>query len=138
MQGNNIIKLWHTNKKIFINEFSILQTKNSEGEFEHTYFERNPKTLQLERLSTCQIKEIQCTGSKDKNDKLIYEGDVVYKKGSKNWKNEKLLSKVIWSSDSAAFMISDENGLHQMPMNSNNIEILGSIYENPELLKECE
>ena len=80
----------------------------------------------------------QCTGLKDKNGKLIYEGDVVYKKGSKNWKNEKLLSKVIWSNNSAAFMISDENGLHQMPMNSNNIEILGNIYETPELIGGAE
>ena len=80
----------------------------------------------------------QCTGLKDKNGKLIYEGDVVYKKGSKNWKNEKLLSKVIWSSNSAAFMISDENGLHQMPMNSHNIEILGNIYETPELIGGAE
>ena len=80
----------------------------------------------------------QCTGLKDKNGTLIYEGDVVYKKGSKNWKNEKLLSKVIWSSNSAAFMISDENGLHQMPMNSNNIEILGNIYETPELIGGAE
>lgn len=77
MQGNNIIKLWHTNKKIFINEFSILQTINSEGEFEHTYFERNPKTLQLERLSTCQIKEIQCTGLRDLTGKPIFEGDII-------------------------------------------------------------
>ena len=81
---------------------------------------------------------MQCTGLKDKHGKLIYEGDVVYKKGSKNWKNEKLLSKVIWSSNSAAFMISDENGLHQMPMNSNNIEILGNIYETPELIGGAE
>ena len=80
----------------------------------------------------------QCTGLKDKNGTLIYEGDVVFKKGSKNWKNEKLLSKVIWSSNSAAFMISDENGLHQMPMNSNNIEILGNIYETPELIGGAE
>ena len=81
---------------------------------------------------------MQCTGLKDKHGKLIYEGDVVYKKGSKNWKNEKLLSKVIWSSNSAAFMISDENGLHQMPMNSHNIEILGNIYETPELIGGAE
>lgn len=78
---------------------------------------------------------LQHTNKTDKNGKTIVEGDIIYKKGSKNWKNEKLLSKVIWSSDSAAFMISDENGLHQMPMNSNNIEILGNIYENKELLE---
>lgn len=86
------------------------------------------------KTSIEDIELMQCTGLKDKNGTLIYEGDVVYKKGSKNWKNEKLLSKVIWSNNSAAFMISDENGLHQMPMNSNNIEILGNIYETPELI----
>lgn len=92
------------------------------------------KILEYTNFGYKLIAKNQCTGLKDKNGKLIYEGDVVYKKGSKNWKNEKLLSKVIWSSNSAAFMISDENGLHQMPMNSNNIEILGNIYETPELI----
>lgn len=135
MQDRLIIKLWHTNRKCFIEQFSILQTINSDGNFEHTYFEYNPNTKELERLSTCHIKEIRCNGLKDKNVKLIYEGDVVHKKGTKNWKKEKLLSKVIWGNDSAAFMISDENGLHQMPLNSNNIEVLGNIYENPELLE---
>ncbi len=77
---------------------------------------------------------MQCTGRKDKNSKLIFEADVIYKKGSKNYKGEKLFSIVVWSSESAAFMISDENGIHQMPMNSNNIEVLGNIYENPTLL----
>ena len=96
------------------------------------------KILEYTNFGYKLIAKNQCTGLKDKNGKLIYEGDVVYKKGSKNWKNEKLLSKVIWSSNSAAFMISDENGLHQMPMNSNNIEILGNIYETPELIGGAE
>lgn len=96
------------------------------------------KILEYTNFGYKLIAKNQCTGLKDKNGKLIYEGDVVYKKGSKNWKNEKLLSKVIWSNNSAAFMISDENGLHQMPMNSHNIEILGNIYENPELIGGAE
>ena len=96
------------------------------------------KILEYTNFGYKLIAKNQCTGLKDKNGKLIYEGDVDYKKGSKNWKNEKLLSKVIWSNNSAAFMISDENGLHQMPMNSHNIEILGNIYENPELIGGAE
>ena len=102
------------------------------------HFEDNSNSPECDFVTIKPDKILQCTGLKDKNGTLIYEGDIVYKKGSKNWKNEKLLSKVIWSSNSAAFMISDENGLHQMPMNSNNIEILGNIYETPELIGGAE
>ena len=79
---------------------------------------------------------IQCTGLKDKNGKRIHESDIVYKKGSKNYKKEKMYSLVCWDCMYAQFNISDENGLHQMPSNSNNIEVIGNIYENPELLND--
>lgn len=79
---------------------------------------------------------MQCTGLKDNQGKLIYEGDIIYKKGSKNYKKEKMYSRVCWDSMYAQFNISDENGMHQMPSNSNNIEIVGNIYNNPELLEE--
>ena len=81
---------------------------------------------------------IQCTGLKDKNGKLIYEGDIIYKKGSKDYKKEKMYSRVCWDSMYAQFNISDKNGMHQMPSNSNNIEVIGNIYENSELLKDNE
>ena len=81
------------------------------------------------------IEILQCTGLKDKDGKLIYEGDIIYKKGTKNYKGEKMYSKVVWSQMYAEFNISDDNGIHQMPNNSNNIEIIGNIYENPELLE---
>ena len=107
-------------------------------EIEGGYFNVKVDKGWLSFVEKEDLKIMQCTGLKDKHGKLIYEGDVVYKKGSQNWKNEKLLSKVIWSSNSTAFMISDENGLHQRPMNSHNIEILGNIYETPELIGGAE
>ena len=76
-----------------------------------------------------------CTGLKDKNGRLIYEGDIIYKKGTKNHKGEKMYSEVVWDQMYAEFNISDDNGMHRMPSNSNNIEIIGNIYENPELLQ---
>lgn len=79
---------------------------------------------------------LQCTGLKDKNGELIYEGDIIYKKGSKNHKKEKMYSRVCWDSMYAQFNLSDENGMHKIPSNSNNIEIIGNIYKTPELLRE--
>ncbi len=82
------------------------------------------------------ISIVQSTSLKDKNGKLIFEGDIVYKKGSKNHKKEKMYSIVCFDKTYAQFNISDENGLHQMPSNSANVEIVGNIYENPELTKD--
>lgn len=102
------------------------------------YIITNPKFTRVTNIDP-QYHEINfCTGLKDKSGKLIYEGDIIYKKGSKDYKKEKMYSRVCWDSMYAQFNISDKNGMHQMPSNSNNIEVIGNIYENSELLKDNE
>lgn len=78
---------------------------------------------------------MQCTGIKDKHGKLIYEGDIVYKKGSKDWQKNKLYSQIVYDNMYGHFNLSDENGIHNIPMNRENIEVVGNIYENPELIR---
>lgn len=66
----------------------------------------------------------QCTGLKDKNGTLIYEGDVV--KWLKPFGDDRNYL-VKWHHAEAEYSIRD---------NQSQIEIIGNIHENPELLEE--
>lgn len=72
----------------------------------------------------------QCTGLKDKNGKLIYEGDI-YHLGDAN-----IIYKVIYRDDQfIGNQIGNKSlaGLHYW---IKDIKIIGNIYENPGLLKQ--
>lgn len=85
-----------------------------------------------------------CTGLKDKNSKLIYEGDIVKIKVLEDFDafgvNEKYIeiNAPINYEYGGFFINSLENNifLGQIPMSE--IEVIGNIYENPELLSEVE
>ena len=86
---------------------------------------------------------MQCTGIADKNGKLIYEGDVL-----KNFLNGKKY-KVAWVGCQASFELhqilspNDEDYKKAQPIaiyfangSFQRFQVLGNIYENPELLEE--
>lgn len=75
---------------------------------------------------------MQCTSLKDKNGKLIYEGDIVKRKKYSEYEIE----AVEWSEigydcceAGSGFVFSC------FSFDSEDFEIIGNIYENPELLK---
>lgn len=69
----------------------------------------------------------QCTGLKDKNGKLIYEGDIV-DDGEK-------YSKIIF--DKSCFCYDSGNGCYDdLAFYHTHCEIVGNIHKNPELLEE--
>lgn len=80
---------------------------------------------------------MQCTGLKDKNGKLIYEGDILdYDHG---------IGEVVWNFyafNIMGYYCSYENyptlAFNECPNPQIPYEIIGNIYENPELLNEDE
>lgn len=81
---------------------------------------------------TCIIEQ-QYTGLKDKNGKEIYEGDIV-KATSDQYENENFIGKVIF--DEGSFLTWINNNDIRGIWGEDDIEIIGNIYENPELVKK--
>lgn len=96
------------------------------------------------KIDDCVI--MQCTGLKDKKGKLIYEGDLA-KVYDETIEAERLLS-VVWDNEKCGFDIyqyesndpifcymKEFMGSYEVDHELQSLEILGNIYENPELLK---
>lgn len=81
-------------------------------------------------VNKSNLEFMQCTGLKDKNGKLIFEGDIftVLHCGEKK-------VVVFWDDEQARFKV--KNAAHNLfeTIRSDYLEVIGNIYENPELLK---
>ncbi len=73
----------------------------------------------------------QFTGLKDKNGKDIYEGDII-KATSDQYENENFVGKVIFDEGSYLTWI-NKNDIRGI--NEDDFEVIGNIFDNPELLK---
>lgn len=84
-----------------------------------------------EHVDFKNIELMQYTGLNDKNNEEIYEGDIV--------KFLNGIFEVIWCNEKASFILKNKdykNFLNFIYENNNGMEIVGNIYENPELLGE--
>lgn len=78
-------------------------------------------------LNDDELELEQCTGLKDKNGKLIYEGDIV--------NDGEQYAKVIF--DKSCFCYDDGSGYYEdLAFYHIHCEVIGNIHENPELLEE--
>ena len=116
-------RAWHKIDKYWIEHDKLFQSG-------HTY--QNP-------FSNSDLELLQFTGLKDKNGKEIYEGDVVCFKEffMDSDEDEKDLIGEIYF-ESGAFLINRKRQIHMFIWEESDIkdmEIIGNIYENPELLK---
>ena len=81
---------------------------------------------------------MQSTGLKDKNGKEIFEGDIL----AFETDDEVINVNVFWDEEHALFMFESKKYNEQEPLaelvenNTYPFEIIGNIYENPELLED--
>ena len=108
----------------------------------HSLHTGTNKAIITSLYGNCSIKLennilMQSTGLKDKNDKLIYEGDIV----KFYFDNDEITGVISWSyDDSIGFYINTtdyfkDKYITDYDFLKEEYEVIGNIYENPELLE---
>lgn len=116
MQDRFKFRVWDKINEIWVKNFSI----DEQGFVECFY---NPTQAMNRRLVL-----MQCTGLKDKNGKLIYEGDIVERKNGFSIKRGVVYFNEVFTQFAAT------NMSHYSLVNRS--IVIGNIYQNKELLED--
>ena len=114
------VRIWHEQDNLMYGPWSMVEI----AMFAERVFNTNPAT-------GARLKWMQYTGLEDKNGKEICEGDIVIWHG---WGEEKP-QEVRWSVHEDQDYSLDTYGF-TFPYTMGRVEVIGNIYENPELLEE--
>ena len=115
------ISVWDEHLKLMCHEVHIYPDKSCAAAFEEEAL-----TMELQGHPD-RFKLMQCTGLKDKNGKLIYEGDIVSGTSAIGRPQQDIVK---WQESGFSPWAWFEAGMYL-----SDLEIIGNIYENPELLE---
>lgn len=117
--------------KMFANDELIIWNGN--------VYANDSKKLTCNNLKGWSIDDeylMQSTGIKDKNDKEIFEGDVVRQVRTQPTTENEVIIGVVTMIEGAWLIMNDNEQLASyLWSETDENEIIGSIYENPELLE---
>ena len=100
------------------------------------YFDNGlPDDRDLDNFVFEEIKLMQSTGLKDKNGKEIFEGDIV--KMAKDVYSEPIYYEVVRHRGGAYRLESKQHGC-ELWLRHTDCEVVGNVYENPDLLEDKE
>ncbi len=143
------LRVWDNFRKKFAKQITTFKFDRCGNINLVVYLDRANKTKEIteqEKIYTNDFKLMQYTGLKDKNGRDIYEGDIISIKADylSEFNSESILPCEIVAFEDGAFGTYDKKrtlfvSFKEMIDKSDGIEfeIIGNVFENPELLESA-
>ena len=125
-------RAWDSVEKKFVEHFFITDNGLICNMEEPTSGYRLPIPIEKSELTL-----MQSTGLKDKNDKEVFEGDVVRQVRTQPTTENEIIIGVVTMIEGTWLIMSDcEQLASKLWSETDENEIIGNVYENPELLED--